>query len=611
MQAISGFKDTLANEYGVKREEEWHNNNSTLKQQAYVIDLKKISQGSDIIYRVYQYNRDRKNQPIVIVPVAGWKMEVPTEGVSSFFQCWSSSERKERLTAEYAQSFSLSRFTTAVNADLVLRVSRVAQQHSIIHGVGGTVMQVTPGYRIIDADDMLHAHALALPPNMPTLHVASIVGAAANGCYGPARDHGPMTTNIVEMKVVTPLGDRITLSSRENSKLFAIFRDCHLSAGFFVEHISLGNIVQDYLMKRHSILYHDVPELMVAMMKRNPLHQEHFIAMYIPVDIKEKHHHAPRIRITTCAKTYESISDETKCRETRELGDYIKLMKTEAGEPIIDLVTRSESLRSFYPFILKTAALETYGTERETTEIDYSAQILHIFKTYTDLPIADINWLIQVNSTDEARSLLLELLQITEDQLVQYAEQEQYPLFNAFARYLKGLCDPDGTNGIAPTLTDQPHQSILSFELLSYTPLAETKAFKELVNKIVTHLKVKKFKFKYHPGKTMPDDIRSLTQYFTDPIDMKRLQNFQRALEEIHGGRDNLAISPFLTPQKREFLGLAPIEEQKEKKTLICSKSGHCTKKEEKAALKGIIKIAKDHKDAEVERKAKETLALV
>lgn len=607
MQAISTFRDTLANDYGVKREEEWHNNNSTLKQRAYVIDLKKVSDAGDIIYRVYHYNKDRNHQPLVVVPVAGWKTDIPIEGASSFFQCFSSSERKERVTAEYAQSFSLSRFSSAPNADLILRVSRSAQKNQTFHSADGIFLNVSPGFRITDADEMAARSGLALPPNMPTLHVASIVGAAANGCYGPGRDHGPMTTNIVEMRVITPLGERVTLSAEKNSRLFSIFRDCHLSAGFFVEQLTLANLVPNYMMERRNILYHDVPELITAVKKNNPLQQEHFILMYIPVDITEKHNHSPRIRLTTCNRINGLPLNADKSQENHEFNDYVKLMTTEAGEPIIDAVVRSEELRQFYPFILKTAALQTYGTKRETVEVDESAQILHIFKTYTDLPILDYNWLIQVNSSDEACDLLVELLQITEDHLSKYGEHNEFPLFNAFARYLKGLCDPDGTKGIAATITDKPNQSILSFELLTYPPLAETKSFKDLVKMVVTHLKVKGFKFKYHPGKTMPDDISSLTQYFTDPLDLKRLHNFQQALEEIHGGKDNLDISPFLTPQKREFIGLSPIGEQKGKQTLIpCGP--HCTHKEEKAALKGIIKIAKERKDVEIEKLARKKL---
>lgn len=596
----SRFLRNLVRGRGVQKEEDWHNNNSTLHQRAIVLDLENLRESpSQIIHDLFIHNRENRENILVAVPVAGWTTGEPTEGCS-LFALFSKSAREGRLLGEYAQSFSLSPFTTAKNANLILRVSKAAQKMEVFKQGDATFFRVSAGVRITDADEYLFKKGLALPPNMPTLHVASLVGAAANGCYGPGRDYTSMTSNIVEMKIVNAIGQRLVLSATENPDLFNVLRDCHMSSGCFVSEITLANIQPKFLMRRHNVLYKNVIDFTKKMYERNQLTDEHFIAMYIPVDIQKEDNTSPRIRVTTFAKTNEPKKNENKCFEQKDLSAYLSLMTAEAGEPLIDLIVRSETLRPFFPFILKTAALKTFGIEEETIEIDWSASIAHIFSTYTDLPLCDINWLIQVNSSEEARDLLIALLHLTENLLKQYAEKNQFPLFNAFSRYLRGIYYPEGQGGVAATAVNQPHQSILSFEFVTYTQLAETEAFKHLVNEVVRFLSDRGLIFKYHPGKTWPDNVRSLTQIFNDAIGKKRLQNFKEAVYKLHGGELNIPFSPLLTPQKKEFIGL---EAGKGKaQALIHQEVIHerCTKSQETGALKKILELAQEQDNKEI-----------
>lgn len=582
---------------------EWHNNNSTLEQRAYIIDLKDIDKApAKIINQLYQHNRQNGNQPLVAVPVAGW--DVPPVSFS-LFTCFSQKQMEQRLIEEYAQSFSLSPFTTAKNADLILRIAASAQKMVL----KGNQLTVTPGVRITDADAFLAKKGFALPFNMPTLHVASLVGAAANGCYGPGRDFGPMTSNIVKMKIINALGEKMTLSAKENPDLFGILRDCHMGV-CFVRKITFGNIQPQTLLKRRNVLFQDVQAFSKKAQEKNPLSDEHFILMYIPVDIDKTENHTPRIRVTTFKKADPSEKRDGGCCDNNDLCTYLNLMETEAGEPLIELIASSENLQKYFPIVLKAAALKTYGLHADVTEIDWSPAIAHVFSTYTDLPIDDYNWLIQVNSADEARDLLTALLQLTETHLKEFAKTEHYPLFNAFARYLKGIHYPNGEGGVAATAIDQPHRSILSFELLSYSPLANTPAFKQLVDEVVKYLNLKGYKFKYHPGKTMPENIKSLTQTFVDAIDVRKLNNYQDAVFKLHGGKQNIPFSPFLTPQKRKFIGLNVEGENTQENHVVSRVSpGKCTKTQEQAALRKIIQLAEEHHDDKVAAHAKNSLS--
>lgn len=605
-------------EYGLTKQEVWRNNNSTQEQKLYIVDLKDLyNQPVKMITDLFHYKLNSKDENFVIVPVAGWK----TKKSSVISQIFSTKGKEGRLLEEYAQSFSLSPITTAKNASVALRVSNKAQKMEIFDEGEESYLRVSAGVRITDGDQYLFKKGFAFPPNMPTLHVASLVGAAANGCYGPGRDYQSMTTNIIAMKVINASGKELVLSSKENSHLFEILRDCHLGT-CFVSEMTL-KIEPKFLMKRCHMLFKDVHELKQRMIKDNLIAKEHFIAMYIPVDMRSEGDHASRIRITNFERTDEKPTKKIKTQEQKNFSDYLNLELTEMGEPLINLITTYPKLREFFPFFLKMAAHKTFGEEKETSEIGWSGSIAHVLGTYTDLPICDINWLIQVENVEDARELLLNLMELSEKLLIENARNHEYPLLNVFSRYLKGIYYPEGKGGIAPTGVDKEHQGILSFEFVTYTPLAETPAFKSLVEEVVKYLDRNKRKYNYHPGKNMPGNIRSLKQIFRDAIGKQRLKNFKKAVYELHGGKQNIPYSPFLTPQKKEFIGFknSEIEEVEELKLLfnkndeelnIEIEEGGDTAltKSEKKVVKAILKLAIENEvhNKEVVEKIKEYL---
>jgi len=603
----------LAIETGDGKRSDWHNNNSTVAQRAYVIDLTDLQDPpAQIFQTLFKYNQQSQKPPLVAVPVAGWKTE--EDGKAESCSCVSTSRRKERLVEVYAQSFTLSPMNSAKSADLILRIAKATQIMEVFKTEEDIFFRVSAGVRITDADAYLQKKGFALPPNMPTLHVASLVGAAANGCYGPARDYGPMTTNIVEMKVIDALGQPMTLSEKENTKIFRVLRDCHLGAGFYVSEITLKNIEPKFRMQRHHVQYLDVAEVKKEMLSENRLKEEHFVAMFIPVDILSTGEHNPRLRITTMNRTDKSPTKETKCRNLQDLSDYISLITTETGEPLIDSIVHHKDLRQFFPLVLKAAAEETWGNKKETFEIGWSANILHLLRTYTELPICDINWLIQVGSANEARDVLVELLEMTEKLLQDFAEKDQYPLLNAFSRYLKGIYYHEGEGGVTPTAIDKQDQSILSFEYITFTPLVDTMAFKTLVNGVIKFLKDKGLKFHYHPGKNWPEQVSTLPQIFADKVDKKKLRNFKDAIYLLHGGKDKIAFSPFLTPQKKEFIGFSSttgkLLEKKAsgeaaKETIVAESVSQIQKQH---ALQRLILLAQEKDNQEIAEKAKALL---
>jgi hypothetical protein len=602
----SRFLGELVEKYGVKSKRDWHNNNSTLSQNAYILDIDKLQTVSHIFQELSKFNSQHEGRPLVAVPVAGWdEITTPRRRI---FSCLSTEGRQERIITEYAKSFSLSPWTTAKNADIVLRLAKKIQNMSVFKIGKESFLRVSAGVRITDADEFLDKQGLALPPNMPTLHVASLVGACANGCYGPARDYGPMTTNIVEMKVIDPQGKQLTLSTSENPELFAVLRDCHMGSGFFVSEITLANIQPKFRMSRHSVLLKDAAAFKANMLEKNKLGEEHFMAMYIPIDMASQDAHFPRIRMTTMNRTDENPTEATQTKEQHNLTDYLNLMITEVGEPLIDLVVKSKELRHFFPFVLKAAAAKTYGKVQNTLEIDWSPNILHIFRTYTDLPLCDINWLIQVETADDARNLLVALFELTENRLNELAAINEFPLFNAFSRFLKGICYKDGEGGVTATATEKETQSILSFELLTYSALENTPEFKILVADVIELLTNGGYKFKYHPGKTWPEHVNTLSQLFNDAVGKKKLENFQAAITQLHGA--NLKNSPLLTAEKKAFLALPVESNHKMYGSFPVSplKLAHLprelTLEEKKAALNMIVKLAEEHSEPMIQAEA-------
>lgn len=593
----SDFLSQLAHKFGVEERAEWTNNNSTYTQNAYVIDLPEMfpeEKISKLVSKIFKYNKISGESSIVVVPVAGWDTSKIPQVISP----------NKRLVDEYAQSFSLFAQNSAENADIILRFSKTSQRMEIFQDRDQNYFTFTAGVRITDADEFLFKHGLALPPNMPTLHVASLVGAAANGCYGPARDLGPMTTNIVKMIVITPDGTLMTLSQKKNAELFKVFRDGHMGAAFIVTEMTI-KVEPAFFMKQHHIQYQNAESLKEAMAISNPLEKEHFITSFFPVEMNHTRPHVPRFRLTTFERTQESPQEKIPTSKEQDFHDWINLMKTETGEPLIASITKHPNLHQFLPFILKLAAIETYGKTKETFKIDYSHRIAHILRTYTDLPIAVINWLIPVENAEQARDLLIQIFEITETYLKEKAKVHEYPLLNAFSRFLKGVADPYSEGGITPTVTDYPRQSILSFEFVTYFPLDKSPAFQELVNLIADHLTSNNLKFHYHPGKTHPEKIRTLKQIYKDPKDQKRLDNFRKAINFLHGGENNIQFSPFLTPGKKEYLGYTTPEIKKEANRVVKENpADQSLDNSQKNALNKIIELAQEGDSAKWIRRA-------
>lgn len=597
MSGREEFLKVLMESHGVKERHLWENNNRTVSQEAYIINVKNLKEVSGIISAIYSYNKTSHEPPIVAVPVAGWAAKDP--GPISFF---SETTRKERLVEEYAKSFSLSSFTTGENADVIIRISKEAQKMFVFENeLGARFVRVTPGCRVTDIEEQLAKSKLAFSPNMLTLHAASWVGAASNGCYGPGKNYTSMTSNIIEMKVISPSGKRLTLSAKENPKLFSILRDCHMGAGFFVTELTIANIEPDFLLKRTDLLLKDVGEFRMAMKEKDLLNKPHFIMHFIPVGMGPKvSDHCPRFRISTFERTIEAPDETTQPQQHQDLVDWLDLTRTAAGEPLVKLVLGSKRLQRFFDVVLEFAAKKTFGSKKERVEIGGAAHTIHLLKTYTESPLTDVNWLIQVPDVETAQNLLVNLMSMAEERLTSYAKKHEYPLLTIYARFLKGLYYPQGEGGVAPTAVDYEGHSILSFELLSYPQLQKKESFQALQNEVIQFLEANQFKFKYHPGKTWPDNLASLTQLFTDSVDRQRLVNYQNAIIDLHGGKEKLSFSPFLTPQKKFFIGLCADQPD----TSQISKTKKLNSTQRKQALDCIAFIAKDLGHTESHKKA-------
>ena len=600
-QTHNQFLKKLASDYGALKKQKWVNNNSTLIQRAYVIDCKDLDRDpADIISRIYEYNKTSGRAPVLCIPVSGWN---PGKKASA-------------LTVEYAQSFSLSNMTTTGSCpvDFILRAADSSHKIEVfkldgekyiplppemVTSDGKYFARISAGVRITDADtELFEKYGLAFFPNNTTLHPAAVSGILINGCYGPDGKNGPISTKTVEMRVTDIFGNLLTLSANENPDLFRILRDCSMGTCFYLRDFMV-EVERKFLMKQHHVVYKDVSELTLAIEKENPINQDHFITMYFPIE--------NGLRVTTFARTNEKPIHEITKKE-KDFDDFLNLMVTEAGEPLIELIANSSTLRPFFPLILKSAALKTYGCEKESFHVDWSARAMHIFGTYTDLPIYDINWLIQVESRDDAAKLECELLALSDKILKEEGVQKNFPVLNSFVRHTKGVADPSGERGIAPLMVDKESQSIIAFEFVTYTSLSKTYAFKRLVDEVIKYLKLNERKFTYHYAKHMPDDITSLTQLATNELAKKRLNNFQEAVIEMHGGVNNIPYSPFLTPEKKKFIGLLADEYKEEAKLLRSSKVRRLTSVQKKQALEKIIEIANEQNDPRLAKKANKKL---
>ncbi|MBA2726980.1 MAG: FAD-binding oxidoreductase [Parachlamydiaceae bacterium] len=577
------FLNELTKAIGLKEKEEWQNNNSTLHHKVHLFEIKDVEhEPSEILSKLYELKKKYRDQTFVASATAGWKTKktIPLGGIIS------DEQKKQRMDEEYGQSFSLSEYSTGTNEiELKLRVAREAQKIIIKEKGDRKVCKVTGGVRITDVEKHLSKLGYATSPNMSTLQFATFAGLTANGGYGPSRELRATSTNIIKMKIVNPLGRELTLSDKRNPKLFKVLRDCHIGV-CFVKELSF-EIEPKFLMKRHNRLFNDVPTLRNEMTKNNFIDEEHFIAMYIPVDIEKNGDHFPRIRIINLKRTDE-LPEDIQTEEEELNTDYFNLMETEIGEEAIKVITKHKKFNKYSPFIHKSAAIKTYGTKKESVEINYSRKILHPFKTYTDEEIRDVNFLIQVENVEHAREVMLDLLQLTEDRLKEVAKEKKYPLLNAFGRYLKGIYYPEGEGGIAPTAVEKEHQSILSFEFVSYEPHAQTKEFKDLVISVQKYLDSKGLSVNYHPGKHFPEDIHTLNDIYKGKIREQRLKNFQEAVYTLHEG--DIEFSTLLSSKKKEFIGL---KEPRQKVNFEELEVIHLfTKKQEKDTLQAIFNCA-------------------
>ncbi len=590
MQCISKeeFLEGLLPQYGGEKTG-WKNYNGNLEEpDAWVLDFQNLDQDpQEVISAIWKYNR-KHVEKVIAVPVAGY--DTPeAHWYDLFLGVFCSKARKRRTEDEFAESFSLSRFTTAINADIAFRVSKAAQFMHIVDDDDERYLEVSPGVTVDKAEKFLDKRGLAFRPRMTTLHKASLAGIMANGCYGPS--DAPCTEDIKELTVVKPNGKTIVLSATKNPKRFSVLRDAHLGASFFVTKIKIP-VVPQFTLERRNILYQDVADLAEGLRVNDWMVSGHYMAMFIPVDMDEKEgHRLPRIRVTTLKQTSKKHS---KCRKYSDVSDYFSLFRNEAGEPIIDLVTKTNQLRQYTPWLLKFAAISTYGFAGDVIECGKSHVMYHPLRAYTD-SIFNINWLIQVQDLEEARELHIELFGRIEEELKELDNKGVHPILNLFARLQGGVHFSKGEGGVAPTAKEEENQYIFSFEFVTFMPLAKTEAVQDLIQMVEGYLEERGNKYVYHYPKHMPEHIDSLTQMLTDDIGRQRLENFQQAIIKMHGGKKNLKHSMFLTPQKRRFIGFPSLKSDVIQHFEEPTKY-KCSEGQEAEALKKIIKEAKKNR---------------
>lgn len=588
------FLKNLVGEYGVKERVEWASYNGNVhRKSVYVVEIQNIDKdAAHILTEIFNYNMASKSNPIHVVPVAGWNTA-------------NSKTKDERIAAyvlekEYANSYSFQR-TVDKDTDVVLRIAKTAMKMKVIHKDNESFLETTPNARIRDADEFLHLSedGYAFPPNMTTIHVISL-GGCATGTFGPSKKLGSMTTNIVAMKVINPLGKPMELSAHQNPELFHVVRDCHLGMCFFVRELTF-KIEPQYVMKRTKVLYHNMADYTQAMLNKNVIEKDHFIAMYIPVDIDKENNESYRFQITTYKRT--NLVPSGLSQSQKDVADCVQLIKTELGEPLINCITTSKKLHKFFPLIQKQVVNTVYGSLKKSSEVDYSHRIVHPLNTYTDSELRDLCPFIMTESYEDALRIKLEILALTENTLKELAKKGSYPILNAYVRYTRGVPDSSVTGGIAPTAVDKESQGILAFEYLTYANLAETEGYKELEATLLSYLKNCERKFNFHPGKHLPFGMRSLNEILTDEIGQKRQQNFFKAFVECHEGEENIQFSPLATPEKKEFVGYKNTNAIKE--TIF---HREIPPEKQIQALHTIIPIAKQNNDHNLLNKALEHL---
>lgn len=553
------FVKELAAKYGVTKQDNWNNNNNCVNPEGkkfFVIDLNECpNKTAAICKEIWEYNTQlaADQKPVKVVPVAGWKSATANEGFVSLISSlicglFNSVFRRNRIESEYAQSFSLNPLLAPMGADIILRYNKEAQ--TMVWDENKRQLKVSAGVRITDAEAYLHKIGKAFRPKNPTLHVASMVGAAANSCYGPGKEYSSMTEDIVEMKIVRCDGKQMVLNKDQNSEEFELFKDGHIGAGFIVTEITFGNIVDQFKMQRTDLLYKNVEELEAAFKENDFFNKEHCMVMCIPRDILEKNG-GYRYRVTY----FERVPDNTPIAEAplpEDFTTWLKLMQAELGEPLIEFVAKSKNLQPFYQFILDIAASQTYGKQQKTVQVNYSHKIAHVFPTYTDVGMLDFNIQIETKNKEHAQKVYFDLSRKNEEKLAGFAENGIDPEFNTFVRFSKGTYYPPGKGGIAHTGTSDPNHRILSFEILGHYPLATSEEFNELLDDTVVVVEQNDCIYKFHHGKNMQDHIRTLEDVFKDAISHERLERVRAGLIKIC--LDNPRAAPTFTEEKYNYI---------------------------------------------------------
>ncbi len=594
------FLRNLMTGYGATKQE-WTNNNRTQRNcSAYVLEVAKVAQVTEIVRQIFEWNKNNRGEsPIVAVPVAGWEVD-ESEG-ARLFSCCSPGSRRARIQNEYAKSFSLAPWATGLGADIIFHFPPKFQTTKLVKFAGERCLEVSAGVRITDADEFLKQKKFAMAPNNSTLHVSTLIGGMATGSYGPARDHGPMSSYVRKMTVISPTGELMTLSATENNQLFATLKDCHLGAGFIVTDITLGGIEPLYRMKRLHTLYQNVYELRDTVGAGNPFEAPHCIIHYIPCDIEQEREHTPRIRISTFERTEEPATHSPIPEDVKE---YVDLEETTAVDGLIYSIVRCPELRQFFPFVLDLAAKKTFGKSKQQVAVGAPSDMLHLLKTYTDLPLADVNWIIRVDGPKGAKELAFDLLEGAENILKECGLEKEFPLLTIYCRYNKGIL---GAQGISPTGIEVEQQGVLAFELLTYSPLAQTPAFKRLVSYVLDTLKERELVYSYQPGKTPVDGADSLDKILITEVARARLEHFKDAIAELHGSKEHIASSPFMTPEKKAYLGFGSWENVPERDLLQTTEDFDSQEKEK--AIRHIIELAKKHNRHEVLEAASQLLS--
>jgi len=563
----------------------WRNNNTTVvEKDVCVLETTfPCLDPKQILPDLWLYNMASDLPPIVMMPVAG--CHVPKGS-------WYDSileKMKLRVKREYKQSFSLPDLTAG--AQLYLRVAQAAQKIRLFKEKGKWRLRVSAGVTVEEAEAYLHKRKLAFRfVNNPTIQKVSVVGALANDCYGPGKNHPSMTGNIAEMRVISPKGELLNLRKKGPHKnLFRIFRHRHMGAAFYVRDVVLKNITRRFRVKRTSVLYKDYKAFKKGMKENDWIGKEHFIMQFFPVDIEKEGDHFFRYRVVTFERTDEKPKKSAKPGYLKDIWTFLSLMSTEIGEPLIDLIVRSENLHVFLPYLFRLAAKTTFGSEENVVEIGWSHLMAHIFDTYTDLPIHDVNWLIDVEGEEDAQELLLKLMRVNRNHLRAAQKSEEYPIFNAFGRYYKSA---------------KTGKMVLSVELLTYPFLAKSMAYLDLEDAFLDFLDREEYKYDFHPGKHLPARLRSLPEvYANDPERMEELEIFKSAVCCLHGGEEMIRFSPILSEAKKRFLGfLEPVEASGKFRYW-------CTEEQEKRALNKIIELAECDECEDIAGQAREQLA--